>query len=137
MSKDYDAERLLFYKIARDMIEIQGLWGTLTGKDKTEEEREHQRWRRRINRFNYLKVLFGIFNWRYVLLPIGVMRITHRYFLPNRRQQDVVARCLYIFGIRVARWVVEVKGYREVVEPPKVLFRRHRRRKSGVGRTYG
>lgn len=93
------------------------------------EQHKAERWN---NRFENARVLLGIFEWRYVLLPIGVRDLANRYYVGDHAVQ-VKTRNLYIFGVRIARWSTGAKMFHLVPEPPPARLRlRPWRRKVGL-----
>jgi hypothetical protein len=78
------------------------------------------------NRIEWVKILFGLYDWRYALLPIGIRESTH----PLRHRQQIClvkARQLHIFGFRVARWVVSIEDRLSIRYPRKLGRLRLRR----------
>jgi hypothetical protein len=96
------------------------------------QRRRAQRW---ANAIQYLRTLLGIFEWRYLLLPVGVREVSQPYEHGNRVVW-VTTRQLHVFGVRIARWVVSQKVYTIAPEIPKVPLKRYRLRRRGVSRTH-
>lgn len=82
---------------------------------------DRERINRWSNRWQYFNILFDIYDWRYALLPIGVRESSHpiRY---GSKILWVTARQLHVFGLRIARWVVQTQGT-VVLPPPKARLR--------------
>lgn len=62
------------------------------------------------NKCGNIRVLFGLFEWRYLLLPIGVRNSESWHWEGNRVRLNN-HRQLHIFGFRVARWFVSSTTY--------------------------
>lgn len=84
---------------------------------------------RKVNNFlNHMRRLFGVFEWRYLFLPIGIQQTSSRYY--NGDLSVVVhARQLHIFGVRVARWVTNAEYFRDVIKGTTVQVKRSRMRR--------
>lgn len=78
-----------------------------------------------------IRLLFGIFQWTYLLLPIGIREVRSRYDYGNVFM-IVKAHQLHIFGVRIARWVVGAEYHQtQSLTQPRVPLRRHRARRRG------
>ncbi len=99
-----------------------------------EEKREEQRRAERLhNKVENTRTLLGIYEWRYALLPIGVLE-KQAIFYEKDRAVRVTTRQLHVFGVRIARWVVKWSSHAFVPDPPKARLRlRPWRKKRGVG----
>lgn len=74
---------------------------------------------KQINRAQSLRVLLGLFQWRYLLTPVG---ITSEEAFARHKGGFVVnhVKQLHIFGIRVARWCIgELKWAGDEVTPER------------------
>lgn len=87
--------------------------------DKRAEQRKAERWH---NRLESLRTLLGIFEWRYLLLPVGIRELSQLYY-EGEHAMRVRTRNLHVFGIRIARWVVGTSLHRLVPEPPPARLR--------------
>jgi hypothetical protein len=120
-----DKDMVAMYAAIRHVVEASMLWREFRGLDLDEQEKRRRRDQRWQNRIQHLRVLLGIFEWRYILLPIGVRRVVHVYSY-NREHVYVYAWHVHIFGLRVFRWTNKQKVYREQATLPRVPFRKYR-----------
>lgn len=104
------------------------------GPNETEVKKAEHRAERFRNAIEHFKIFVGVLEWRYLFLPIGVQVVSNR-FDHGGSCTIVTTRQLHVFGLRVARWVVDSKVYRlTLVNPPPSPIRRirpWRRRQSG------
>jgi hypothetical protein len=94
------------------------------------QRRKEQRW---ANAWQHFRVLVSIFEWRYVLIPVGIRDVSQPY-LYGDNEVWVNTRQLHVFGFRVARWYVGRKVYTEKISVrTSVPLKRYRlRRRRGV-----
>lgn len=94
--------------------------------EKQERQRlKDQKWQ---NRAQHLRILFGIFEWRYILLPVGIKKVVHFYAF-DREHLCVYAWHVHVFGIRLFRWVYDTEVYQEDVPLTKVPRQRYRKKR--------
>jgi hypothetical protein len=108
------------------------LW-RLVPEQSEEEKREEQRRLERLHtRIENRRTLFGIYEWRYAFLPVGVA-VAYQHFYEGDYAIRLETRQLYVFGVRVARWVAKTSLHALVKDPPKARLRlRTWRKKRGV-----
>jgi len=97
------------------MEEYFDVWFALwrLASETTEEKRleEQRRLERLHTRIENLRTLFGIYEWRYAFLLVGVA-VTYQHFYEGDYAIRLETRQLYVFGVRVAR-VLEDCGARD------------------------
>lgn len=71
-----------------------------------------RRERKKQNFWTNTRRLLGVFEWRYLFLPIGIQMTSHRYF-SGMFSVVVHGKQLHIFGVRVARWVTHAEYFRD------------------------
>lgn len=109
---DYDAMMLLVSTM-QHLLFRQHAYDRISPKPNLERDRVQ----RLANRWESLKTLFGLYEWRYALLPIGIRRCAQWCWHGNEATV-VVTHQLHVFGIRVARWIVRVEKQRLVAPMP-------------------
>lgn len=108
-------------------------WRHSESRPALEKKRAAQQ--KQINLAGTLRTVLGIFNWQYILLPVG-SRVVYRSVWTGDYINIVRARELYIFGVRIARWVVDDKLYYEPLNVPPVRRERIAERKRKRFRSY-
>lgn len=97
------------------------VWWTTMGKETTKILRS-KNW---YNLRNTLRISLGVFAFKYILTPLA-MRFDKYVILLSQRGYalEVLSREIFIFGIRVARWVISIERVRlPEGTPPGVEWR--------------